>query len=255
MRISLNGSDWLFKDFYGEDWRWRDAHKPDTRDVRWWRRGGRVPGSVIDDLWRQGEIANPYATGTRSCCEWAPQRTWLYKRTFHVPDAAKAVPRARLVFEGVDYGAEFFLNGERLGAHRGVYTPAEFDVADKLRYDGENLLAVVIEAAPHEEPQVGRTDRVRTQKPRMNYWWDFCPRLVHQGIWDDVFLEFTGAVRIADVVGAPPLERGPGRHAGRRGDHRSTRPWRWRRRWPSRCAIRVTARRRPYGWRSDGAAG
>jgi hypothetical protein len=30
-RISLNGSDWLFKDFYGEDWRWRDSHLPKSR--------------------------------------------------------------------------------------------------------------------------------------------------------------------------------------------------------------------------------
>ena len=27
-RISLNGSNWLFKDFYGEDWCWRGSHLP-----------------------------------------------------------------------------------------------------------------------------------------------------------------------------------------------------------------------------------
>src|SRR5581483_8851826 len=39
------------------------------------------------------------------------------------------------------------------------------------------------------EPQVGETSRVRVHKPRMNYGWDFCPRLVHQGIWRPVTLE------------------------------------------------------------------
>ena len=36
-RISLNGSDWQFKEFYGEDWRWRNSHMPDSRDLRGWR--------------------------------------------------------------------------------------------------------------------------------------------------------------------------------------------------------------------------
>jgi hypothetical protein len=35
-RLVLNGEDWQFKAFYGEDWRWRDSHKPDTKDSRHW---------------------------------------------------------------------------------------------------------------------------------------------------------------------------------------------------------------------------
>jgi hypothetical protein len=27
-RIHLNGSDWLIRDFYGEDWRWRGSPLP-----------------------------------------------------------------------------------------------------------------------------------------------------------------------------------------------------------------------------------
>ena len=42
-RISLNGSDWLFKEFYGEDWRWRGSHLLDSGDRRHWRVGS-VPG-------------------------------------------------------------------------------------------------------------------------------------------------------------------------------------------------------------------
>ena len=111
----------------------------------------------------------------------------------------------RLNFAGVDYEAEFWLNGECLGRHRGMYTPALFEVADHLRYGADNLLAVVIEPAPPEQPQIGRTSRVRTHKARMSYWWDFCPRMLHQGIWDDVYLEATGPVRIEDVWVRPEL--------------------------------------------------
>jgi beta-mannosidase len=202
-RISLNGSDWLFKEFYGEDWRWRNSHTPDSRDLRGWRTGS-VPGCPHHDLWRLGEIPDPYIECNSLLCEWISQRTWLYKKTFVVDDDIKG-QHVWLYFEGVDYQAEFFLNGESLGTHIGMFTPASFDVADKLHYGKENLLAVVIEAAPHEEPQVGRTSRVRTIKTRMNYWWDFCPRMIHLGIWDDVYLDVTGPVRIANRFIRPQL--------------------------------------------------
>src|SRR5713226_3784409 len=203
-QISLNG-EWQFKSFYGEDWRWRDSHKPGTRDLRGWY-VGTVPGSVQHDLWLAGEIHDPYFERNSLLIEWVPQRTWIYKRTFTVAADLKDNGQCvRLCFEGVDYDAEFFLNGESLGNHRGMYTPAIFEVGERLKYGEENLLAVVIEAAPYEQPQIGRTSRVRTTKGRMTYWWDFCPRMVHIGIWDSVSLEVTGPVRIDDVFVRPQL--------------------------------------------------
>ncbi len=202
--ISLNGNDWIMKDFYGEDWRWRGSHLPDSRDRRQWKVGS-VPGCPHYDLWKSGEIPDPYIERNSLLSEWIPQRTWLYKKTFSVGEGVRG-KRVHLHFEGVDYQAEFFLNGESLGTHTGMFTLIVFDVTDKLFYDQENLLAVVIEAAPLEEPQVGRTSRVKTVKTRMNYWWDFCPRMVHLGIWGDVYLEVTGPVRLEDVFIRPKLE-------------------------------------------------
>src|SRR5215216_4206212 len=201
--ISLSGSDWFFKEFYGEDWRWRNSHLPNSRDRLGWRVGS-VPGCPQHDLWMLGEIPNPYIERNSILCEWIPQRTWLYKKTFAVGEEVKG-SRVQLHFDGVDYQAEFFLNGESLGTHTGMFTPVIFEVTDKLLYGEENLLTVVIEAAPLEEPQVGRTSRVRSAKTRMNYWWDFCPRMVHLGIWDDVYLDVSGPARIEDVFVQPQL--------------------------------------------------
>lgn len=204
--ISLNGPDWQFKDFYGEDWRWRGAHLPGRRDRRGWRTGS-VPGCPANDLRALGEIPNPYIERNSLLIEWIPARAWVYKKSFTV-DEAFAGQRLQLVFKGVDYQAEFFLNGEPLGSHTGMFTPAAFAVSGKIRAGEENLLAVAIAAAPQEESQIGRTSRVQTVKGRMPYWWDFCPRMVHQGIWDDVFLEATGPVRIEDVFVRPQLAAG-----------------------------------------------
>ncbi|MBN2471631.1 MAG: hypothetical protein JXN59_12995, partial [Anaerolineae bacterium] len=203
MRVRLDGDDWQFKAYYGEDWRWRNAHKPAHRDAHCWHRGT-VPGSVHHDLWALGEIPDPYWERNSLLLEWIPARTWLYRKTFQA-DAGLAGRRVQLCFEGVDYASEFFLNGESLGQHAGMFTPARFEVGDLLRCGEENTLAVVIEPSPHEQPQVSRTSKVRTHKSRMTYWWDFCPRMIHIGIWDSVVLNVTGPVRVEDVFARPQL--------------------------------------------------
>jgi len=72
-------------------------------------------------------------------------------------------------------------------------------VTPLLRPDQDNLLAVIISPAPAEQPQVGYSSKVRTHKSRMTYWWDFCPRMVHQGIWQDMFIHFFSKVCINDL--------------------------------------------------------
>ena len=195
--LSLDGDDWEFKDFVGEDWIWRNSEKPDTKDVRWWRRAT-VPGSVLHDLLALGEVPDPHYERNSLLVEWVPERTWLYRKRFRVP-AEHRGRRIRLCFDGIDYAAQVFLNGAKLGDHVGMFVPAAFDVSDAVDFEGDNLLAVVIERAPDEQPQVSKTRYVRTHKSRMTYWWDFCPRMIHQGIWDRVYLDVTGVARIEDV--------------------------------------------------------
>jgi beta-mannosidase len=204
VRIMLNGSDWRIKGFIGDDWIWRDSEKPDTKDIRGWN-NGTVPGSIQNDLWKAGEIPDPYYELNSLLIEWIPQRTWLYKKSFNISDQYKH-KRIHLHFKGVDYEGQFFLNGEKLGQHKGMYTPVVFDVTNKLKFDQVNLLAIAIEHAPDEQPQVGKTEKVWTHKSRMTYWWDFCPRMIHLGIWDDVFLEITGDVCIEDIYVQPVLK-------------------------------------------------
>jgi beta-mannosidase len=203
MRISLNGNDWSFKGFLDAAWQHEDAIDTHPDDALGWH-VGTVPGSVQHDLWQCGEVPDPYWERNSLLLEWVPERTWVYTKSF-VVDGAQRGNRVRLCFTGVDYEAQFFLNGTPLGAHSGMFTPATFEVSKLLRWDAPNVLAVVIAPAPREQGQLGRTSMVRTHKTRMNYWWDFCPRTVHLGIWDDVYLEWTGVARIEDVWARPRL--------------------------------------------------
>lgn len=196
-KISLNGNDWLFKEFVGLDWVWRNSANPDTRDIRWWYKAT-VPGSVLNDLWQEGKVPDPYYELNSKLVEWVPARTWVYRKSFLTPLNMEG-KKVTLCLDGIDYCADIYLNGIKLGKHEGMFIPFEFNITDMLVPEQENLLSVVIEAAPAEQPQVGRTSLVKTHKTRMNYWWDFCPRMIHQGIWDSVYLKVTGQVMLQDV--------------------------------------------------------
>jgi len=158
--------EWQFRGWLGDEWRWH-VNKP--WDTPGWL-PARVPGSVVDDLARAAEVPSPYFERQSRLAEWASERTWVYRT--HVRGAGA------LQFDGVDYACEVFVDGEAAASHTGLFTPFAVDVPE-----GEHLLAVAIHPSPESEAQVGVTSRVRVHKPRMNYGWDFCPRLVHQGIW------------------------------------------------------------------------
>lgn len=64
-----------------------------------------------------------------------------YRRTFEVPEALAAPGRVFLCFDGVDYAAEVYVNGNYVGGHEGFFAPFEFDVTDFLRAE-KNVLMV-----------------------------------------------------------------------------------------------------------------
>jgi len=169
--ISLDGDEWQLKGWLGEEWRWHVAKPWDTPG---WL-PARVPGSVLDDLVRAGEVADPYFERQSKLAEWVPARTWVYRRR---------ISGGTIELAGVDHEATVFVDGEEVAHHVGAFTPFRVEVPA-----GEHLLAVAVHAAPESEAQVGRTSRVRVHKSRMGYGWDFCPRLIHQGIWRSVTLD------------------------------------------------------------------
>ena len=188
----MSGDDWQLRGCLGDEWRWH-LNKP--WDAPGWLPAC-VPGSVIDDLWRAGDVPDPYHERNSRLVEWVPERAWIYRRR---------VGGGTIEFGGVDHEASVFLDGEQVAHHVGGFTPFAVDVPE-----GEHLLAVVVHPAPASEPQVGATSRVKVHKSRMGYGWDFCPRIVHQGIWRPVTQgaprETFPRVRLDDGVGLVELD-------------------------------------------------
>lgn len=122
--------------------------------------------------------------------------------------------RVTLHFEGVDYAADVWLNGEYLGYHEGYFEPFSFLVSPHLRFGADNVVAVRVDS-PHEE--VGRvwSFNKRLIKGIFNHHdtrpggaWS--PRGQEQntgGIWAPVYLRVSHALSI-DAVQVTPILRG-----------------------------------------------
>src|ERR1700761_1147229 len=86
--------------------------------------------------------------------------TVWYRRKFAA--SPKAGRRYFLYFGAVNYEAHVYLNGKKLGMHKGGFTPFEFEVTGKLA-DGENVVVVKAD-----------NSRKKDEIPTVNTdWWNY----------------------------------------------------------------------------------
>ena len=69
-----------------------------------------------------------------------------YRKHFTIPESARG-KRVYVYFEGVYAVATVFVNGTRLGEHRGGYTAFVFDITQNSRVGADNVLAVMVSNA------------------------------------------------------------------------------------------------------------
>lgn len=72
----------------------------------------------------------------------ADEALW-YRRTFEVPPQWNG-RRVRLNFGAVDWFAQVWVNGTRIGEHRGGYDPFTFDITDALAGEGPQTIVVKV---------------------------------------------------------------------------------------------------------------
>ncbi|MDT0691156.1 glycoside hydrolase family 2 TIM barrel-domain containing protein [Salegentibacter sp. F188] len=105
--------------------------------------------------------------------------TLWYKRDFAI--SPKEENRYFVHFGAVNYEAHVYLNGEKLGVHKGGFTPFQFEVSGKLK-DGKNFLVVMVD-----------NTRKQDEVPTVNTdWWNY------GGITRDVNLLITPKTFISD---------------------------------------------------------
>ena len=124
-------------------------------------------------------------------------RLW-YRRAFTVP-TAWAGRRVMLHFGAVDYEAEVFVNGKRVGGHAGGYVPFALDVTDALNGDGPQELIVRV----YDPTDKGGFPRGKqTLRPGGAMY------STVTGIWQTVWLEPVAAGGIDALTIVPDVDAG-----------------------------------------------
>lgn len=126
--------------------------------------------------------------------------TWYYRSEFEY----KKNPNEKVFFVsgGIDYIYDILLNGVTIHSHEGMFTKADIDITDRLT-EGVNTLEVKIYPHPKRAgADDGREQADNCCKPPVCYEWDWHPRLLVSGIWNDAYIETrrTGYIKKCDFT-------------------------------------------------------
>jgi hypothetical protein len=181
-----------------------------------------VPGTVLTTLVDRGVYPDPdYALNNTAIPESLNKQDYWYRSEFVAPSQDQEGRHQQLIFKGINYAAEIWLNGEKLGELKGAFIRGQVDVTGKLKPGVANAIAVKVSPPPHpglahEESLtagVGENGGMMAlDGPTFiaSEGWDWIPsvRDRNTGLWQDVVLRSTGAVRIGDshvVTTLPPV--------------------------------------------------
>ncbi len=179
------------------DLQWRVGQAPDSSTRPHKFVPAQIPGAVQLDWARAHDWPDHNYADNFRAYEWMEDVFWTYETEL---PAASIRENERLFFvcRGIDYQYEVRLNGKVLYAHEGMFKPFEIDLTQRMR--GGDTLQIVVFPAPKSRPQPPTRDQANQScKPAVAYGWDFHPRLIPLGIWDETFLETRRAQHIQNV--------------------------------------------------------
>lgn len=148
-----------------------------------------VPGTVQSSLVKAGKVPDPYVAFNGPQILWVDHQRWVYRKRFTVPEEMRG-KRLRLVFDGVDYRAFFWLNGEKLCYHEGMFGGPEIDIGPYVDLEGENELIVCILPCPNPPHN--------NVRPYILHRWHFNMYIVTLGLWRPVRLVAEDRIFLAD---------------------------------------------------------
>jgi beta-galactosidase/beta-glucuronidase len=183
--------------------------RPQLRRSSWWPLNGAWDFALdadgawqhpVDCVWTQ-QIQVPFSpeTAASGIADTTFYRACWYRRAMMLEPAANG-SRWLLHFGAVDYEATVWVNGTEVGAHRGGYTPFQFDITNVLPESG--LCEITVRA--HDDP-------ADLAKPRGKQDWQLEPHSIWYprttGIWQCVWLEQVPATHIERLQFTPNLAR------------------------------------------------
>ena len=170
-----------------------------------------VPGTVLATYVANGVYPDPaYGLNNLLIPDNLSRQDYWLRTEFARPDGGQR-PLQAIVFHGINYAAEIWVNGERLGTTEGAFARGRFVLPERFRSAARIALAVRVSPPPH--PGIAHEESL-TAGPGLNggemtidgptfaasEGWDWIPtvRDRNTGVWQDVVLQATGDVRLGD---------------------------------------------------------
>ncbi len=179
-----------------------------------------VPGTVLTTLVNNGVYPDPYwGLDNLQIPEGLNKQDYWYREEFVAPKSFSGRD-LWLNFDGINYYAEIWLNGNYLGHITGAFIRGRFNVTSLVKADTTNVIAVMI--APPPDPGIPSEQSMKfgpgdnggklcLDGPTFvcSEGWDWIPAIRDRdsGLWQDVILRATGPVTIGDpqVITKLPL--------------------------------------------------
>ena len=193
-------------------------------DASGWYEVRHMPATVLEILEEDGVYKNLYDGMNLTTPGDLWKKDWWYRTTFTAPEGTGV---HSLIFKGINYRADIWLNGQRVADKSqvvGMYSSFEFDVSDLIQAGKKNVLAVKI--TPEQAiPKLISADPLRIEGPVElgDTWHDWLnwkyigvhdpatglgfsfPPDRNAGVWKRVYLSSTGAVSIRNPYVATDL--------------------------------------------------
>jgi len=150
----------------------------------------KAPGDVYTDLWRAGQIEDPYFGRNLEKLRWVMDKEWWYTKQFNLPKEMRG-KTIRLQFDGVDYSCEVWFNNTRLGAHEGMFSGFSFDVTKLADFEHQNRVMIRLAPPPLNLSQF--------QGKKFFWGGDYYRFASPIGIWRPVRMIATDFARITDA--------------------------------------------------------
>lgn len=178
-----------------------------TEDTEWI--GGKVPGSVFNDLLKAGRISDPFYRDNEDEAKIIASCDYEYEQDFEVRPAMLEYDQLFLRCEGLDTFTEIFLNGIPVAKTANMHRTYEFEVKGYLRPGINNIRVIIYSpleymAQKHREQPVyfgggSMEGNPYVRKAHCMFGWDWGPQIPDCGIWRKICLRGYNKARLEDV--------------------------------------------------------
>lgn len=149
-----------------------------------------VPGNIQSDYAKSHDYPDLQYSDNYKQYKWMEDVSWVYSTEFDNP--TKDNECLYFVSLGIDYKYKIIINNTVLLENEGMYSKTELDLTPYLK--AKNTLEVEIYPVP-KSPLAAYEDRDQANqsvKPAVCYGWDWHPRLVPSGMWQEAYIETRG---------------------------------------------------------------